>query len=225
MIRIVTIGDSVTLGAREGVRDEETYSAVLAAELRDKGMDVEVIRRGVGSETTAGGLTRFDEIIALHPDFVTIMYGLNDAYLDRQDDEEPRVSVTQFAENLTSMIRRLRTADIQPILLTPNPQSPFGAETAADAARPPYSTHGDINFMLRRHVDAVKRVGEAADVPVLDIYGTLVALGINEDADARWLTDGVHPNPACHRVIAGVLVDYFTSDSRELNRRSVHVPG
>jgi len=207
--RIVTMGDSVTLGVREGVSEEETYSAVLEAELRCRGIAVEVIRRGVGSETTAGGLARLDEIIALRPDFVTIMYGLNDAYLDRQDDEEPRVSVSQFGENLNSLIRRLRTASIQPILLTPNPQSPFGSDTVADALRPPYSTHGDYNFMLEYHVAEAKRVGEAVGVPVLDIYGRLISLGIHEDAETRWLTDGVHPNPACHRVIAGVLVDYF----------------
>lgn len=208
-MRIVTMGDSVTLGAREGVDEMETYSAVLEALLRAQGFDVEVIRRGVGSETTAGGLARLEEILSLRPDVVTLMYGLNDAYLDRETDEEPRVPVAQFGKNLAEMIHRLGEAGIRPLLLTPNPQSPYGSDTRADAARPPYGTHGDINFMLLRHIDEVKRVGKEEAIPVLDIYDTLAALGVHEDADCAWLTDGVHPNPACHRVIAATLADFF----------------
>ena len=55
---ILALGDSITKGVRGGVTAEETFSAVLAAELKSRGQTVTVINRGIGGERTDGDWMR-----------------------------------------------------------------------------------------------------------------------------------------------------------------------
>ncbi|HVF10506.1 MAG TPA: SGNH/GDSL hydrolase family protein, partial [Abditibacteriaceae bacterium] len=76
---IVALGDSVTRGVREGVAEAQIYAARLAAALQAAGRDAEVIASGMPAENTEGALQRLPEVLVLQPQFVTVMYGLNDA--------------------------------------------------------------------------------------------------------------------------------------------------
>ena len=208
MLRIVTLGDSITRGTRPGVEESETFSSLLEAGLRADGFDVEVINRGIGGEKTTGALERFDEIIALHPDYVTVMYGINDSTAAPGEEKSP-LSRVEFGANLTAIVRRLRAAGIQPVLWTSSPMAPFGITKEYYADFPPYSTHGDINFLLLPFIAEVKRVGEAEDVPVLDIHSAFQAKAEVDGNLEGYLTDGMHPNPTGHRIIADLMLAYF----------------
>ncbi len=76
--RIVCFGDSVTFGY--GVADDESYPAVLAAALRARGVDADVIDAGVTGYTShqvRGLVTRV--LPRLEADVVTVAIGWNDA--------------------------------------------------------------------------------------------------------------------------------------------------
>src|SRR5690606_29262444 len=78
---IVTLGDSITKGVRPGVAAEQTFSSLLEQELQQSQPDLRVINVGIGGERTDQALGRLDQIIALSPRMVTIMYGANDSYI------------------------------------------------------------------------------------------------------------------------------------------------
>jgi acyl-CoA thioesterase-1 len=75
--KILVLGDSLTAGL--GLPRSLSFPARLEAELRADGFAVEVIDAGVSGDTTAGGLTRIDWLLADPPDLVIVELGANDA--------------------------------------------------------------------------------------------------------------------------------------------------
>ena len=76
-IRILTLGDSFTLGFE--VRQAQTYSAVLEKYLKKKGLNVEIINSGVGGFSNAEELVFFEnEGIKFDPDIVILGFYEND---------------------------------------------------------------------------------------------------------------------------------------------------
>src|SRR5687768_12000667 len=110
---ILCFGDSVTVGVREGVTAEQTYPRLLEAALARKGVPAWVLESGRRSETTAQALLRLPELLGAGPEYLTIMYGLNDAAIDAGADR-PRVSVDEYAANLDAMITLARERNIIP---------------------------------------------------------------------------------------------------------------
>ncbi|WP_069472153.1 SGNH/GDSL hydrolase family protein [Candidatus Marithrix sp. Canyon 246] len=75
--RIVVQGDSVTLG--HGVKDNETFSAVLEDMLRKKGINAEVINIGVSGFGTAEELIQFENVAKKYnPNLIILAYFQND---------------------------------------------------------------------------------------------------------------------------------------------------
>ena len=70
-----------------------------------------MINGGIGSELTANGLARLDEMLALNPDyrFFAITYGTNDSWGDKTD-------TSLFRSNLQAMIDKLKAAGREPVL-------------------------------------------------------------------------------------------------------------
>jgi acyl-CoA thioesterase-1 len=117
-VRIVTLGDSITKGARSGVKPEETFAALLEAGLRKQNAAVEVINVGIGGERTDQALVRLSkDVIARKPDVVTIMYGTNDSFVDTGKTES-RLSVDVYKANLGKLVDELRAANIVAVLMT-----------------------------------------------------------------------------------------------------------
>lgn len=203
-LRIVTLGDSVTKGVRPGVEEPQTFSSLLEGGLRARGMQAEVINRGIGGETTSGGLARLDEILALVPRIVTVMYGINDSTA-APGGETPPVPIALFRRNLEEILVRLCSIGVRPLLLTANPLSAFGVTKDYYADFPPYSDRG-INCLLHPHVAAMRQVGEALAVPVLDVFAVFMAKAGPAGDLSSLLTDGMHPNPAGHALIAELLL-------------------
>lgn len=206
-MRIVTFGDSVTVGERDGVAPEETYSYLLEIALRENGRQVQVIRSGVRGENTAMALQRLPEVLDLRPDYLTIMYGLNDAAVDAGKNA-PRVSLAEYSRNLEAIVFEARAVGVVPILMTPNPICSFGVTEQLYGSREPYLSNG-INFLVALYANAVREIGHKTGTPVLDVYGSFHDRAEDEKF-APFLTDGMHPNPAGHRMIAQIIARHFT---------------
>jgi len=202
--KIVLLGESTTK-ARGPLR---VFGQVLEEELPAHGVAATIINAGVGGESTPSARERFErEVIAAHPDVVTIYYGLNDAAVDIWNGKsEPRVTRTQFEENLRYFVRRAREAGIKPILLTPNPLA-WTAQERELYGKPPYDVH-DVeghNVVLKDYVAAVRALAEEENVPLADVY-RIFAEYAKHHSYAQILLDGVHPNDFGHRLIADELL-------------------
>jgi acyl-CoA thioesterase I len=105
-VRIVALGDSLTAGY--GLDAEDSFPAVLEAELRKRGHDVEVTNAGVSGDTTRGGLERLDWAVPEGTDAVILELGANDALRGI----EPGAT----RANLESIVEQLVARDIAVLL-------------------------------------------------------------------------------------------------------------
>ncbi len=75
--RIALLGDLLTAGY--GVAQEDAFPARLGQALEQDGFACEVIDAGVSGDTSAGGLSRLDWVLADHPTHLMVELGGNDA--------------------------------------------------------------------------------------------------------------------------------------------------
>lgn len=195
--RIVTLGDSITKGVRQGVKASETFSAILQAELKKTSRPFEVINVGIGGERTDGALARLDrDVMEVRPEIVLVMYGTNDSYVDI-GKSEPRLTVADYSENLRKLVRRLREAKIKPVLMT---EPRWG-----DAAKP-NGAGEHPNQRLARYVDACRNVAKELDVPLVDHFAIWQEKNDRGFDIGKWTTDECHPNPEGHAVLAASIL-------------------
>jgi len=195
-VRLITLGDSITRGVRSGVKPGQTFSAQLQAGLRRSGLPVQVHSVGISGERSDQALRRLEsEVIAQRPDFVTIMYGTNDSWID-PGKTECRIGVEKYEANLREIIHRLRAAHCQPILMT---EPMFGEE------RKKNGLGEEPNVRLAGHMEAVRKVARELDVPLVDHFADWDSAQRQGQRLQAWTTDGTHPNATGHARMAGVI--------------------
>lgn len=195
-VRIVCFGDSVTKAVRPGVKPDETFCALLERSLTGPERPVQAINAGVGGNTTAHGLARFERDVLSHePDYVVIMFGLNDSWID-DGKTASRLTAAQYRDNLRRMIAMLRERHVGVVLMTPNP-----------AIGPKYPP--ERNVTLKSYVEAVRELARSERLELVDVYGRFAELAV-EGVDLNALfTDAMHPNPAGQKLIADMLAARF----------------
>jgi acyl-CoA thioesterase-1 len=194
--RVVFLGDSVTRAVRPGVTSDQTFCTLFEKGFRASGVPIEAINAGVGGNTTADALARFErDVLARKPGFVVIMFGLNDSWID-EGKTASRLTVTQYRDNLRSMIATLKARGTRVVLMTPNP-----------AIAPKYGP--ERNVTLRPYVEAVREIAQVEGLPLIDVYGRFAELALEGVELNTLFTDAMHPNPAGQRVIAEMLITRF----------------
>jgi lysophospholipase L1-like esterase len=209
-IKILTFGDSITRGVREGVRTTQTYTFYLEKILKEHNFQVHMIREGISGEDTRGALLRIHhDVIEKKPDYVTIMYGTNDAYIDVQDDKNdttPRVPLKHYEKNVRIIIQKLKHNHIKPVLMTP---IPLGNFRTADIG---IYRHRDRNFLLKQYVETARRVAVEENVPLVDLFHRWLERKEKGQDIGAWLTDGMHPNPKGNRFIAAAIFNVLKNE-------------
>lgn len=195
---IVTLGDSITKGVRQGVTAEETFAARLQLLLKEEaGIDAEVVNVGIGGERTDQALARLEkDVLARQPAIVTIMYGTNDSYVDKGKDAS-RLTVDEYRAKLQELVKRLRAAGVTPVLMT----EPRWGEKAS-----PNGVGEHPNVRLEKYVEACRAVAKESETPLVDNYAhwsEAVEKGIDLGA---WTTDQCHPNAKGHTEIARTML-------------------
>ena len=198
-VRIVCLGDSVTKAVRPGVLPEETFCAVLEKHLVGKARNATVFNSGIGGNTTGDGLKRFAADVLEHqPNYVVLMFGLNDSWIDAGKTSS-RLTVEQYRANLEEMIGKLSNRDIKVVLMTPNPAIP-----------PKYEP--ERNATLKPYVEAVRELAAKHDLPLVDVYRHFAELALEVDDINAYFTDAMHPNPAGQKQIADLLFARFSQE-------------
>jgi lysophospholipase L1-like esterase/sugar lactone lactonase YvrE len=204
--KIVTLGDSITRGVRQGVTAKEAFAALLEAELRKDNPEVTVVNVGIGGERTDQALRRLErDVLALKPAVVTVMYGTNDSYVDA-GARDARISPAEYRANLEALVERLRQAGVAPVLMT---EPRWG-----DAAKP-NGAGEHPNLRLEKYVAACREVAWAKEVPLVDHFRVWSDAAKGTDI-GRWTTDQCHPNPQGHRVMADAILPVVKQVLRSL---------
>ncbi len=193
VIRIVTLGDSITKAVRPGVTAEQSFASLVQKQLHAQGLRVEIQNIGIGGERTDQALARLDKaVLSQKPDFVTIMYGTNDGWVD-QGKTESRLPMDKYEANLRELVARLKTAGIQPILMT---EPMFGEKQPRNGAGE------DGNLRLARYMERCRNVARDTGTPLVDHFGHWAFMAKRGQVLQDWTTDGCHPNPAGQEVLA-----------------------
>jgi acyl-CoA thioesterase-1 len=196
VVRVVALGDSITKGVRAGVRPEETFAALAESALKADGVDVEFVNRGVGGERTDQALKRLDAVSGHRPRVVTVMYGANDSYVD-QGATASRISLPEYTANLRAIVAGLLLRGIEPVLMT----EPGWADDA------PVAGLGESpNVRLARYMEACRAVAAGGRVPLVDHFARWTEARSKGQALGDWTTDGCHPNPRGHRLLATAML-------------------
>ncbi|WP_018626287.1 SGNH/GDSL hydrolase family protein [Niabella aurantiaca] len=200
-VTIVAFGNSTT-APRTGV--QKVYARRLHEKLDSLGIANTVINSGVPSSHSGSikdnsfakvihARDRFDTaVLQHHPDWVTINFGLNDAYQDKGPGTPSRIPLKQFKKNINYFIRRIRKQGGQIVLLTPNPLGSRFERYRYDR--------------VKSYADAIRKIARRKHLHLVDswqlFYDYTNALGQPLDL---LFTDGIHPNDEGHRLIAAAL--------------------
>jgi len=207
-IRIVALGDSITNGVRVGVEEKDTYRQLLQEDLsRTKGYEVEVINAGVNGDITTTAIHRLEQDVLRHkPDYVTIMFGVNDAgyYRPATDSmaDTPRVMAEDFRSNLKAIVGAVQQIGAKPVLVTPVPMN----SAYAHKDYPTYVKNG-LNYLVDEYADIIRELSARSNLPLIDVHRAFS----DDPGTDKLVPDGIHPNKPGHRFIADILVQEFAN--------------
>ena len=176
---LICFGDSQT-AVRPPVQLADTFCAKMAGARTP-------VNKGVGGDSTVDALARLNgDVLTQSGSCVTVMFGAGDSEISYSGSysytgwwtgpQTSEVSVASFTANLTSIVQQILKAGKQVTLLTP------------------WTNFNTANLNQGRfYSDAVKGVGAALGVPVLDAGDILRQLWTNS---YEWLNRNgvVHPN-------------------------------
>ena len=191
-VRIVCFGDSITgVYYHSGGRRAWPEMLKLALGRLYPKADVAVINAGVSGNTSAQGLARMQKDVLDHkPHLVVVMFGMNDLAYGAVAPEQEAAHKVAFVDRLKTVVEKCRAANAEVILCTQNP-------VYADALpRRPQVRVGEFARLIRQ-------TGEAAGVPVADVYTEWDALRTTAPHNWRLLmSETIHPSMAGHKRMA-----------------------
>lgn len=150
-MRLVCFGDSIT------ARTEGYKNPLLSIKLEEKlGDDWEVINAGVSGNNTFDALVRIEkDVLAHNPDFVTVLFGANDAAFHKT------VPVPEFQKNLTNIVNKITPN--KTILITPAPIDEN-------------LQHARTNAVLKQYSNTVEMVSRTTGCSYIDLFSSMINL-------------------------------------------------
>jgi len=219
IIKIVALGDSTTEADWEG-NAKEVYASRLQPELQKHGVEAEVINAGISNTTSRQALARLDNDVRRHkPDVVIVQFGINDSWIDASlGRTEPRLTLEEYRDCLTTIIDTLRGDGARVILMTSNPMrwsEYYGEELRDPALGFDFNDVRGINRLLDIYVEEVRHIAAEKEVPLIDVFERFEAYGQVENQSIHDLLipgDEMHPNDLGHAMIAQWLADLLLAE-------------
>ena len=187
--RIVCIGDSITYGYE--VDGSQTWIGRLRRE-----NEINLLNVGVNGDTTEGMLTRFKEhVIDLNPKAVLIMGGGNDILGGN--------SLEYVTNNVATMAQMALDKGIVPMIgVAPEPSPKDVPEEWKTLMN-----YDLIREELATYKEWLITFAKANLLPYVDFDSGLKSK--LRSGYGRYFFDGIHPNPAGHKIMASVAREFF----------------
>ena len=193
--RIVCFGDSITHAQDCAEADRWTTQLAFQLEQASPGR-FEVFNRGIGGNTTALALDRIqNDVISLLPGLVLIEFGINDTYVFPWA-KIPRVALPGYMENLAEILRQVRAAQGEAVLIINHPIT-----TRTD--QHPQGNNISVGANLELYSQEARAWARNENLTVIDLPELLKQEGVS--MDEFWSDDGVHLSPLGNRLYANFV--------------------
>ncbi|ULL18223.1 SGNH/GDSL hydrolase family protein [Paenibacillus sp. H1-7] len=152
-----------------------------------------------GGETDYGATVNVGERIDSSLDCVTIYAGVNDFRLNKPIGVQEKRDRTTFLGAYATLVEHI---------MERNPQAVINVWTPLQRDKDGYDIHyvNAAGHRLIDYAEAVKHIGEAYSLPVLDLYAIS---GFTKETLPQYTTDGLHPNEAGHLRIAELAAEFL----------------
>lgn len=215
--KLVTLGASITAGGWS-TSPERCWASLLVSMINDyQSKPVALFNAGLGANVIstrspcypASGKPAADErldrdVIAQHPDLLTLAYGLNDA--------RGGTPLALFTEELVSVIRRIRQ-EIAPLIVLLGPY--YVSDEGLKWGEVGWN-HADLPT-LHRFNQAIAQIAEDEACLYVDI------LDACDGVDWAIHYDGIHANDLGHRLIANRIFEVLASNCSGLAKHTKEV--
>lgn len=191
---LVLVGDSVTDCGRDRTDDASLgsgWAGLVAADLPDR----RVINRGISGNRACDLVARWDDdVLALHPDTVAIMIGINDTW--RRYDSDDATSTDAFAADYAALVERTLAAGVQRVILLEPVLTPVDD--------PQWAWREDLD----PKISSIRRLAQRHGLELVPTDALLNATAAVRPI-GELAADGVHPTPAGHRMIADAFLQTY----------------
>jgi lysophospholipase L1-like esterase len=190
---ILFIGDSITDCGRRDVNAPygNGYMGLVRAfvDARYPELGLHWENRGIGGNTTEHLLARWEEdAIALRPDWISVMIGINDVWRTFDSGGAGAVSIEDYEANLRNLLQQVKERTHARLIVA----DPFDIDP--DRSDP-------MRAMMDAYGAVARRVGEefgAVGIRTQEAFDTVLATTSWE----TWAPDKIHPGLPGHAVIA-----------------------
>lgn len=179
-VTIAFLGDSVTQGCFEIYKtgeksietvfdSENSYSVKLKKLFTGiyPNVQLNIINSGISGDNSANGLKRIErDILPYSPDLVVVCFGLNDC-------NNGQNYIETYADNLKKIFKKLKSADIEIIFMTPNMMNTKTSCNITDIFIKEIAERLAAiqnNGILKKYIDAAKAAAVSEGVKVCDCY-------------------------------------------------------
>jgi len=184
---MVAYGDSITAGG-EATEPGLIFWERWAESLREKypGAKIESLNGATGGDATVQGLMRLQEkVLSQKPDLVLLGFGMN-------DHNRGGVPLAKFAENLRTMIDRIRAET--------------GAEIVLFSAFPPNPKWHYGSHNMAAYADATEQVAREKHCAFADVYHLWQSFAARKQPEDLLGNNINHPNDFGHWIYFQALL-------------------
>lgn len=223
--RVVFIGDSVTDGgwgrssdlgrptAERNLTDlnhiyGHGYMMMCAAhyEASQPERDWHFFNRGISGDDLTRIEARWDDdLLALQPDVVSLLVGINDVYLHMRNHADEEFDFAGWERRYRALIDRVREAnpDVRIMLGTP-----FIARAGRNGAAENYDRCEAAVWHLAAIVARIAADCDAVLLRYDELFAGLRLMHPRVEM-SHWIWDGIHPTMAGHRMMADLWIESF----------------
>jgi lysophospholipase L1-like esterase len=192
---VLFIGDSITDCGRRQIELGIGYVRIVASLLaaRYPELNLRFVNMGIGGNTVRDLAERWEsDVVEQKPDWLSVSIGINDVW--RQvDGKSEGVPIDEFRRTYHGLLACAHQATDARLILM---------ETTVIGERP----DDEGNRLLVPYNECIRELADEFDARLVPMnrrwQETLAA-----NADASWTTDGVHPLPAGHGLMARIWLD------------------
>ncbi len=198
--KLITYGDSLTAFG--------TWPLTVA-----ENTNMYLFNGATGGINTKEGLERFESYVEAHgPDFVTLLFGMNDLLMQARNI--PQVTPAQFKTNMQTMCEKVVAMDAVPILLTSSYMNEDIFFQSQGQNESYYSKVGTPLEWLDQYNEKVRELAAEGGYHLIDIRKAC-----DDYEPTEFLTDdGIHlgdkGNEVYAKMISDYLLDTFTTDPK-----------